>query len=346
MKNNDIYITVGILSLLMLFSIVASHSLDINDKSNLQNTMDLHKQSNLDATYDSKIESNAANAPKNDGGCTSVIVHDKQGHDVVAYRRDSGYSADILIDKINFNGQNAIKEYKTQGGYFSHTIITENGWIINIGGKDEPNTNERLEKLGSDIISKGIIEENDVEKASSIIKQNGWGHFVIKSPSDDVGITAYDYRVSYSMTKLFKMKDGDYIKVPNNPRYYKRGKFNRFSNDPTSAAIKIIGRDIYGQDRRNVITYDYNYNLKSVAIWASFDGGALLGRTNGNPDNIQYIGKKISGKELPKIPGKKYLGNMILHSDFNNNLLFNNQRTVPLFNSAEDLKYHLNVSNV
>jgi hypothetical protein len=173
--------------------------------------------------------------------------------------------------------------------------------------------NKQLETLGRTIISKGKIEKKDIKTANTIIKGNGWGHFVIKSPDDNVGITSCDYRVSLSMTKLFKMKDGDYIKVPNNPRYYRYGKFNKFSNDPANAAIKIIGNDIFGQNRRDVITYSYNNsNSKIVDIWASFDGGTLLNSAKGSPDNIQFFGKKIYANELPKIPDKKFLGGVTL----------------------------------
>lgn len=330
MKNKRTCLIIGLLSLLLVFSIIAS---DISAKiggSNLQNTADLNKFSKLNPPYENSINSNSSESI-NDTGCCSVLVHVGPGHDVLSYRRDSVNSANIIIDKINFDGQTAIKEYKTQRGYFTHTIITENGWMISIGGKDDPNTTKQLEALGSDIISNGHIEKGDINKANAIIERNGWGHFLIKSPDDNVGITACDYRVHRSMTKLFKMKDGDYVKVPNNPRYYGKGKFNRFSKDPNNAAIKIIGTDIYGQSRRDVITYDYN--SKKVDIWASFDGGALLGGLGGSPDNIQYTGNEINGNSLPVIPGKKFLGEEDLSINPPINLVFNNQKIVSSLNN-------------
>lgn len=338
MKNKITCLIIGILSLLMLFSTVASDLSIKMEGSNLQNTVNLNKVSTC--------ENNTGPVSRdtsNDTGCCSVLVHVGPGHDVLSYRRDSGYSTDILIDKINFNGQNALKEYKVQRGYFSHTIITENGWIIGIGGKDDLNTTKRLEQLAGDIISNGHIEKGDIKKANAIITRNGWGHFLIKSPDDNVGIAAYDARVSLSITKLFKMKNGDYVKVPNNPRYYGSGKFNRFSNDPDKAAIKIIGTDIYGQSRRDVITYDYD--SKKVEIWASFDGGALLGGPRGSPDNIQYIGNKINGNDLPVIPGKKLLGEEMLDNPPINSI-FNNQETFSSLNNIDTLKSYLIQSNV
>ena len=343
MKSKIICLTIGMLSFMLLFSITATDLSNKINGSSLQNTANLNKFSKLNQTY----ENNTRSTPKdtiNATGCCSVLVHVGPGHDVMSYRRDSVNSANIIIDKINFNGQNAIKEYKIQGGYFSHTIITENGWIIGIGGKDDPDTTNRLEILGSDIISKGHIERGDMEKANAIIEKNGWGHFIIKSPDANVGLTSCDYRVSLSIIKLFKMKDGDYVKVPNNPRYYGHGKFNRFSKDPDNAAIKIIGNDIYGQSRRDVITYDCN--SKKVHIWASFDGGALLWGSRTSPDNIQYLGTKINGNELPVIPNKKFLGEEDLSINPHINSVFNNQKIVSSLNNAINLKSSLAQLNV
>ena len=344
MKSNIKYLTVGILSFMLLFSITASDLSNKTEGSNLQNTADLNKASKLNHVYGDSTESYPKDVTNNTG-CCSVLVHVSHGHDVLSYRRDSAYSANIIIDRTNFDGQNAIKEYKIQKGYFSHTIITENGWIIGIGGKDNPTTTRHLEQLASDIISKGHIERGDIVKANAIIERNGWGHFLIKSPDDTVGLAACDARVSASTIKLFKMKDGDYVKVPNNPRYYGYGKFSRFSSDPDNAAIKIVGTDIYGQSRRDVITYDYT--SKKVDIWASFDGGALLWGSRTSPDNIQYIGNKINGSSLPVIPGKKFLGEEILDTKESQiNPLFSNQNIIPSFNNINNLKSYLSKLNI
>ena len=331
MTSLNIRLIIGIMSLLLLLSIIALDTSAKIEESNLQNTVSLNKVSQLNSTNNHDAGTTSSGT-LNDTGCCSVLVHVGPGHDVLSYRRDSAHSADILIDKINFNGQTAIKEYKTQRGYFTHTIITENGWIIGIGGKDDPNTTKQLETLGSNIISKGHIERGDMEKANTIIEKNGWGHFMIKSPDDNVGITACDYRVHKSIIRLFKMKNGDYVKVPNNPRYYGKGKFKWFSKDPDNAAIKIIGTDIYGQSRRDVITYDYN--SKKVDIWASFDGGALLGSIRGNPDNIQYNKVKINGSDLPIIPGKKFLGEEDLTINSNIDSIFINPNIVSSLNNV------------
>ena len=137
MKGKIINFIIGILSLLLLFSIIAPDLSAQIDESNLQNIVDLNKVSKLNST--NKDAELGSNDTFNDTGCCSVLVHvGAPAMMLLSYRRDSVNFANILIDKINFNGQTAIKEYKTQGGYFTHTIITQNGWIIGIGGKDDP----------------------------------------------------------------------------------------------------------------------------------------------------------------------------------------------------------------
>ncbi|MDI3484128.1 MAG: hypothetical protein PWQ74_715 [Methanobacteriaceae archaeon] len=53
---------------------------------------------------------------------------------MISYRRDAEYPADMIINKTNFMGYDAIHEYKEDVGYFTHLIITEEGWI-GVGGK-------------------------------------------------------------------------------------------------------------------------------------------------------------------------------------------------------------------
>ncbi|WP_457619663.1 hypothetical protein [Methanopyrus sp.] len=249
-----------------------------------------------------------------DTGCCTVLVHVHHGCDVVAYRRDAKYPAEILIVRTKWAGRNAIKEYKTRGGYFCHTVITEDGWIITIGGRDIPEINRELEKLGAEIVSKGHIEKGDIERAGELLKEAGWGHFVIKSPNDIVGVASYDYRISSQRVDLFKIKDGEYVKMTNNPNYYDRGNFKEFSKDPVDAAIEIAGKDTYGLHRRDVITYELNINKTStvVKLWVSYDGGAMVGGASGEPDPVRFMGRTIAADSIPKIPGRKPLGEVTL----------------------------------
>jgi len=250
-----------------------------------------------------------------DTGCCTVLVHVHHGCDVVAYRRDAKFPAEILIVRTKWAGRRAIKEYKIQGGYFCHTVITEDGWIITIGGRDIPEVNRELEKLGAEIVSKGRIKKDEIERAGELLKEARWGHFVVKSPNDTVGVASYDYRISSpERIDMFRIKDGEYVKVTNNPRYYDRERFEEFGKNPVDAAVKIAGKDPYGLHRRDIITYKLTVNetSSSVKVWASYDGGALLEGASGEPDPIRFMGKTIAAKEIPRVPRRKPLGEVIL----------------------------------
>ena len=303
----------GLVGLLLFTSVMAFSPTDKFNNFNPYNTFNIDKNIlELPSIGGNGAASNASDLG-NGTGCSSVIVHVTQGHDVVSYRRDANNSADTIIENMSFNGQNAIHEYKIQGGYFTHVIITENGWIICIGGKDDPDINKELEKLGSGIISRGSIQQSDIDEANAIVKQDRWGHFLIKSPDNTVAVTSYDSRIISSpanMTDIFKMNDGDYVKLANNPSFFVHSQFNKFSNDPVDAAIKIVGEDTYGLDRRDVTTYEFTdvNNTTKVNVWASFDGGALLTGARGSPDNVLFFGNETYAKDLPTIPNKKFLG--------------------------------------
>ncbi|MDD3454935.1 MAG: hypothetical protein PHR99_05580 [Methanobacteriales archaeon] len=216
----------------------------------------------------------------------------------------------MIIDKMKFMGYDAIHEYKEDGGYFTHLIITEEGWIIGIGGKDNQSINKELEELGGEIVSKKRIEEENIKEANSILRENQWGFFIIKSSDGKVGLTAYDGRIEANTISILNITEGEYVKVTNNPNCCEQGNFKEFDHDPTEAALKIAATDPYGLHRRDIITYEYNQG--KVRVWASFDGGKLLEGAMGSPDNIKFLGHEISGKKLPVVPNKKFLGNETL----------------------------------
>lgn len=238
-------------------------------------------------------------------GCCSVLVHVKKGVDVFSYRRDSTYAANLYIQKVKWYGKEAVKEYKTTNGYFFHTIITRNGWIVSAGGPDIVWINKNLEKLGGQISARGHITPADINSAYALLRKAKLGHFLIKDPEGNVSLAIYSS--GRSKIKLFKMKDGEYVSVPNSPIYYRQGFINKKSSS-ISSAIYLAGTDRYGVNRRNVITYEVKNvtNSTEVNIWASYDGGKLIKRYKGKPDNIIFGNFKIYAKTLPRIPSKIY----------------------------------------
>ena len=308
-------ILVTVLFASFLFLIGTAAAADNNDSFNLDNhtTYNNHLKSETNFNANSTGIKKASKTIKTNSGCCSVLVHVKKGVDVFSYRRDSTYAANLHIIKTNWYGKQAVKEYKTTNGYFFHTIITRNGWIVSSGGPDIVWITQKLESIAGHASVRGYIKKSDINSAYALLRKEGLGHFLIKDPSGNVGLVTYNY--GRSKTKLFKMKDGEYVSVPNNPIYYRQGTISKKSN-PVSSAIHLAGTDRYGVNRRDIITYDVQniHNSTEVNIWASYDGGKLIKRYRGKPDNIIFRGHKIYASTLPRIPSKKYMGKITLNS--------------------------------
>jgi outer membrane protein assembly factor BamB len=251
---------------------------------------------------------------ESEDGCCSVIVHVSPGHDVVSFRRDSSEATDLFIVQEKWFGKDVMKEYKISGDYFFHNIITSDGWIVGAGGGG---TNIEMERLAGSIILRGFITWKDLERAQTILIKQQLGHFVIKSPNDVVGIAIS--RGKNQLSKLFTMEIGTYICSPNNPRFYRDGFNSIILIDPVDASIRITGTDFYGLNRRDIMTYEVvnGLNTETITAWASFDGGALINRTRGSPDNVTFLGHFFAAGSLPKIPGKLLLGTITFKKQIN-----------------------------
>ncbi|KZX15783.1 hypothetical protein MBCUT_12860 [Methanobrevibacter cuticularis] len=245
-------------------------------------------------------------------GCCSIILQLNNSSSVYAYRRDSSYSANLYIENTKFFGKKAIKEYKLNNGYFFHTIISKDGWFVGTGGSNKAQLNKYLEKLSRNIIKKGTITKNDMAKSNNAFKKYGFGHFVVKSPEGYVGVNIYNNKKSKST--VFKMKDGEYITIPNYPKYYQKGSYKIKKSDAISAAIYIAAKDKTGFNRRNIMIYDVKRidNLTKIKIWVSNDNGKYSKTKNLGKDNVIYKKKKTSTKSIPSAPNKKYIGEAIL----------------------------------
>lgn len=255
-------------------------------------------------------------------GCCSVLLHVKKGYDVFSYRRDSVYTANLYLTTTKWYGKDTIKEYKTTNGYFFHTLISKDGWIIGTGGPDIPYLNRQLEDLAGKTTVSGHITSATISSATSILRQLGMGHFLIKAPNDDVGLATYNG--GSTKTALFKMTNGQYVSVPNSPACYRTGYVSTIN--PVGSAINLAVTDRWGVNRRNIMTYQVenvkniiNYNT-AVNIYAS--------DSRGTPDNIIFKGQTIGKYTIPRISDKKFIGQVILK----------NYDTIPQGISGEILK--------
>ncbi|MDI6702196.1 hypothetical protein [Methanothermobacter wolfeii] len=244
--------------------------------------------------------------------CCSVIVNVNDTSAVFAYRRDSTYAATLNIQRNVWYGREILREYKTTNGYFFHTVIAEGGWMMGAGGPDIVWINRALERLGGEMMAKGRVTSCDMGRAHSLVRRAGMGHFVIRGSGGQTGVAIY--RRGYSRLSTFRMKPGEFVSVPNSPGYYRRGYYSRWSTDPARAAVYAAGTDSWGVNRRNILTYEVHAgeNSTSMKVYAGFDGGRLIGRYRGRPDNVVFLGKFIGASAIPRIPSMKLLGSVSL----------------------------------
>jgi len=149
------------------------------------------------------------------------------------------------------------------------------------------------------------------------VKKLGIGHFVIKSPNGNLRAVSnfYGFKKKYS----FKLKPGEYVIIPNSPKYVKKGKLalnklNSYSYSVKST-LKLLAKDYYGVNRRNIIIYrSSNLNNKTyLKVFAGNDNGEYVGRsTKSLKDNIYFLSKFIKSNLIKIVPNLTYLGKLIL----------------------------------
>lgn len=251
-----------------------------------------------------------------DEGCCTVIIQVTSVHNVVAFRRDAKFSAELLITRNNFHGKDAEIQYKVDGGLFYHTVITSDGWMLASGGVGTT-PNQELMKLAGQILENGAINPDSMQEARSILINMGVGHLLIKSPDNCVGLVVTCRGTT--LNKMFKMQDGTFISVPNAPQFYREGNYSEFNSDPLTAAAEIVGTDLWGVNRRNVTFHEVQTKASNtkLQIWASFDDGSLINRnTEGGPDDVRFLGSQITrGKDLPIIPSMTRIGEIELNGN-------------------------------
>jgi hypothetical protein len=244
----------------------------------------------------------------NDSGCCSVVVQIDENHSMMSYRRDAALGADIFIEKVNWSGTPAVKQYKTENGYFNHVVVTNTGWIIGLGGIDDGEDNQRCENITAGMINdNNTISESDLQKIQSIKQAYGLGHVIVKAPNGNYGFATVD------MLKTGTLKPGQYISLPNKYTFSRAGEFPVNSSDRIKDAIDLARTDQFGLTRRGIMTYDFQVTDEGnvTDIYLSNDDGSYFGQSNsGNIDNILFNNTTYLAKDIPIAPSYKSIGNV------------------------------------
>lgn len=240
--------------------------------------------------------------------CCSVVVHVSENESTATFRRDSIFQATINIEKTQWYGTNIIKQSKSKNGYFVHSIITQNGWVMGFGGTDMVKVQANIIKTAGKMYSENNISYTGMNKIYNLVKTLRIGHAVIKSPNGTVGVAIYNNGGRYFITKL---ANGEYVCVPNNIKYYKRGYYQTFSKDAVNASMKIARIDKYGINRRNILTYHTkttSYSQQTKIYVTNDDGRYVSTNTSHLKDLVFCLGKTINTNQIPIIPNKKLIG--------------------------------------
>lgn len=242
-------------------------------------------------------------------GCSSIFVYVNENESAIAFRRDSTYAANLYVVAQKWHGRYAVKQYKLTGTYFFHAITTSDGWLIGTGGWDNPNVNKKIENLAGKIVSSNSIKNSYLKSIKGQERKLVTGHFAIVAPD---GRYAVVWRSGYIKGKL---KNGEYLDVPNVRSFFHKGKYKKFSNKTAKAALRIAATDRFGVNRRNIMVYHYKRTTKdfktnaTVKVYGSNDKGNLIGRhTAGIKDNVYFKKKFISKFKLSGTPNQKYIG--------------------------------------
>lgn len=246
-------------------------------------------------------------------GCCSIILQEDGNNTLMSYRRDSDLDADIFIEKVDWHGIPAIKQYKTDNNYFCHVIITENGWVIGLGGTDDGIDNQIAENITADMITEdNSISQEGLEKIQKLKQPYGRGHVVIKAPNGNYGFANVD------KLKTGKLEPGHYISIPNDYSYSRAGEISLDLPDKIREITDLSQQDLYGLDRREIITYDININNteNKTDIYVANENGSYVGVDNTVFIDDIYVNKTlVKGSDIPIGPSYKQIGSFSFVND-------------------------------
>lgn len=239
-------------------------------------------------------------------GCCSVLWQLDGNNTILSYRRDANLTADINIQNVTWHGIPALKQSKTEGGEFTHVVITNNGWIISMGGIDDGEGNQKCDEIASHMINdNNSISKDYLTQIQEIKKEYKRGHFLIKAPNGNYGYTTDE------VMETGKLEPGQYLSLPNKYSFFRSGEISPSTDDKIKAAIELALSDEYGINRREIITYVNQANETNIHtdIYASNDDGSYFGVDYKDcVDNVIFYNDETQGSDLPIAPDYKELG--------------------------------------
>ncbi len=241
-------------------------------------------------------------------GCCSIVLQLDGNDGMMSFRRDSNYTADIKVEKINWHGIPVIKQSKEDQGYFTHVIITHDGWMIGMGGIDDGEDSKKCEDIAYKMINNdSSINKSCLKEIQDIKKPYGRGHVVVKAPNGNYGFA------NVNKLKTGTLEPGMYISIPNNYSMSRSGNLSLESDDLIKDMTELSQLDKYGFDRRDIITYDFhaspNNNTTDVYV-ANEDGSKLNVSYVDCVDDVYFNNQLTKAVDIPIAPDYKSLGSI------------------------------------
>lgn len=141
--------------------------------------------------------------------CSSAVLQVSDNEGVICVRRDAANAADIYIESGSWGDIGYLKQYKTSGGYFSHAIVTSNGWLIGNGGVTDGSVFRQIESIASEMVVTNQITNDYLSRIYKIMSRYSLGHFVIKAADGTYGV------VFSNLYHVSKLQPGQYVLCPN-----------------------------------------------------------------------------------------------------------------------------------
>ena len=243
-------------------------------------------------------------------GCCSVMLQLNGTDCMMSFRRDAGNQAEIFIENVTWHGHKAVKQYKTDAGYFCQVIVTEDGWTIGYGGIDDGDDNKKIENISAKMLNENnTISESTLSEISKIKASYGLGHFLIKAPNGNYGLA------TATTTQTGKLDPGDYVSIPNRIQFLRTGSVPLNSSDKVQTMVNLATSDGFGLTRRDVTTFDLHhiendtFNDTVVDMYVSNDDGSAYGlSTSGLRDNIHFNNTTIKAEDIPIAPKYTKIG--------------------------------------
>ena len=101
--------------------------------------------------------------------CSSIVLHVSDSEGVISHRRDATNAVDIQIETGTWGDIEYLKQYKNPDGYFAHTIVTSNGWLIGNGGVTDGSTFRQIESIASEMVVNNEITNNYLSRIYNIL---------------------------------------------------------------------------------------------------------------------------------------------------------------------------------